>query len=410
MRKRFLTQATVILALLTATTATKLHAQVTIGNSEPPRPGAILDLKNQSDGSATMGLGLPRVALMNLNPTSADELAKSIGNQTGSYSMNDHIGMVVYNAKEIGINNLTCKMEGAPIGMYVWSGTEWGLLGKPEEQDKRTTTDDGSQVTISYKDETTSYRYSKFGDAGYWMTENLATQYLPDGTLLPKLASDIFSDTNPGYKIPGGMTSVQGKEGLLYNWSATMNRYTCTGNIDQGQVASITPGANEVETLNSHMQGICPKGWHIPSDREWNDLEREIATKADQYTQTPLTGLTWESDWETGKAGTSSPAVGWRGTATNNAHGKAMKSKDTTINGYSSRGDSKTAQNGGFDVLLIGTSGTSADHGQYTVLWSSSLSNGNKYAWGRYLVDNNARVYRDHYTFGITGSIRCKKD
>lgn len=42
--------------------------------------------------------------------------------------------------------------------------------------------------------------------------------------------------------------------GRLYNWSAAMN------------------GAESSSDSPSGVQGVCPTGWHMPSDAEWNEL------------------------------------------------------------------------------------------------------------------------------------------
>ncbi|NDV70084.1 FISUMP domain-containing protein [Dysgonomonas sp. 25] len=402
--KKILTQAIIILALLITVTST-LRAQVTIGSGEAPNAGALLDLKEATNGTSKKGLGLPRVELTNLKPTTPAGLAQSIGNASGSYNLNEHIGMIVYNTKEVAFNNITCKMEGAgPIGLYVWDGGQWQLLGKKggAGTDVRTITDDGTQVTISYNGETTSYHYSAFGDAGYWMTENLATQYLPDGTQLPKHTANSY--TEPQFRIPANQSSVQGKQGLLYNWPAVMNKNICTANIDQGQIAGATPGANEVETLSGTIQGICPIGWHVPSDREWNDLEREITTKMNQYTQTPLPALSWTAEWET--------FANYRG-ATIDGHGKAMKAKDSVLNGYNSNGDSKTAHDGGFDVLIVGYAynGSASYFGNSAGFWSAS-SGGTNVAWRRHLISSSTttQVHRGAVNRYYLFSVRCKKD
>ena len=30
-------------------------------------------------------------------------------------------------------------------------------------------------------------------------------------------------------------------------------------------------------SLHNDCQGICPKGWHVPSDADWSSLEQEIS-------------------------------------------------------------------------------------------------------------------------------------
>lgn len=81
-----------------------------------------------------------------------------------------------------------------------------------------------------------------------WFAENLRTTKKPDGT------TDI---TALAYCNPSGCGSPWGR---LYNWNTTMN----------GLTTSTATGAK--------IQGICPSGWHIPSDYassatdEWQKL------------------------------------------------------------------------------------------------------------------------------------------
>ena len=56
--------------------------------------------------------------------------------------------------------------------------------------------------------------------------------------------------------------------GVLYNWSAAMN------------------GAATSNTTPSDVQGVCPSGWHLPSDAEWKQLEMYLGMtrqQADEY-------------------------------------------------------------------------------------------------------------------------------
>lgn len=93
--------------------STTLHAQVTIGSSEEPNAGAILDLKeNGNKGvNSTKGLLLPRMELSSLKSMQpifddaklTDEIRQS------------HIGLTIFNTKTdypLGL----CK------GVYTWSG------------------------------------------------------------------------------------------------------------------------------------------------------------------------------------------------------------------------------------------------------------------------------------------------
>src|SRR4030042_875983 len=55
--------------------------------------------------------------------------------------------------------------------------------------------------------------------------------------------------------------------GVLYNWSAAMN----------GAASSI---ANP-----SGVQGVCPTGWHLPSDAEWTQLTDYLAANGHSGTE-----------------------------------------------------------------------------------------------------------------------------
>lgn len=73
----------IITLTLVFTFTTKLSAQVTIGSGEAPQKDALLDLKENSLGTSTKGLLLPRVALSSTispNPLSAHVVGMSVYN------------------------------------------------------------------------------------------------------------------------------------------------------------------------------------------------------------------------------------------------------------------------------------------------------------------------------------------
>jgi uncharacterized protein (TIGR02145 family) len=106
-----------------------------------------------------------------------------------------------------------------------------------------------------------TYEIVKIGNQ-WWMAENLA--YLPavSPSALP-LDNGIESLIKPYYYVYGynGSKVDEAKStenfaiyGVLYNWVAAMN----------GE-----KGSNENP---SGVQGVCPCGWHLPSDKEWTEL------------------------------------------------------------------------------------------------------------------------------------------
>jgi hypothetical protein len=83
------------------------------------------------------------------------------------------------------------------------------------------------------------YRIVEIGDQT-WMQENLRVTHAPDG-------NDIL-----GYAYISNPDSLK-KYGRLYTWDVAMN-----GSKEEG------------------TQGICPDGWHLPSDEEWKQLEMAL--------------------------------------------------------------------------------------------------------------------------------------
>lgn len=91
---------------------TASNAQVTIGSGIPPHTGALLDLKENTDGSSTRGLLLPRVALEAINnpaPLAAHEK-----------------GMTVYNIAT-SASSVSSAYYVSP-GLYYNDGTKWERL------------------------------------------------------------------------------------------------------------------------------------------------------------------------------------------------------------------------------------------------------------------------------------------
>ena len=78
-----------------------------------------------------------------------------------------------------------------------------------------------------------------------WMKENLKTTQYRDGTPIenPTNNADWMSDTNSAYAWYDNDISWKDSYGALYNWNAVNN-----------------------------ANGLCPIGWHVPSDAEWTQL------------------------------------------------------------------------------------------------------------------------------------------
>ena len=185
-----------------------------------------------------------------------------------------------------------------------------------------------------------------------WMAENLnigeminGSENMTDNGVIEKYCYD--DNTANCYEYGG-----------LYQWNEMM-QYTTT------------PG----------VQGICPTGWHVPTDAEWCILENEV------------------------DAGTiSCSATGWRGIdaggnlkKTGTSHWASPNTGATNSSGFTALGSGYRFMNGTFGSL-----GGNAYH------WSSTESGSN--AWDRSLNNNYAQVDRNKYgkTWGFI--VRCLRD
>jgi uncharacterized protein (TIGR02145 family) len=100
--------------------------------------------------------------------------------------------------------------------------------------------------------------------AGFCWTENLRSTVYSDSTAI------AFAKP---YSCPSCAADLDTIFGLLYSW------YSAVGEIE-GATAP----------LSGKVQGICPDGWRIPSQAEWNVLNRFSADdlKSTQYWLSPL--------------------------------------------------------------------------------------------------------------------------
>ena len=107
-----------------------------------------------------------------------------------------------------------------------------------------------------------SYLSMRYGKT-VWMTENLRVTRFADGTPIEGRSGGANSiKDGPVYYHNKDHTPYFNKTnfGLLYNWAAARNAPNCDTIFS---TFPFLPGAK---------QGICPDGWHLPSEQEWSDL------------------------------------------------------------------------------------------------------------------------------------------
>ena len=185
-----------------------------------------------------------------------------------------------------------------------------------------------------------------------WFAENLRATESADGESLEAGTPSTW----PGYQNGTGAWAYPNNEpleevvfGLLYNWFATV----------QGD-------------------GICPSGWHLPSDEEWKDMETHLGISA--------------ADLD---------SFGWHG-ATQGTELKAVAEWDgVDMHGFAA------FPSGGMHA----DQGHAGSFGSEVWFWTSStLPTESGKAIFRSLSSGESRIQR-HHTFKNHGaSIRCLKD
>jgi uncharacterized protein (TIGR02145 family) len=175
-----------------------------------------------------------------------------------------------------------------------------------------------------------------------WMAENLKTLHYNNGDLIDTsnpISQDVSAEKEPKYQW--ARDSLLATYGRLYTWYVVMD-----------------------------ARGVCPSGWHIPSDAEWATLIKYLGT----------------------------------------VPGSKMKETGTkhwlnyTYNG-SDNSSGFTALPGGYrnDIEPSYSIGTKA-------VWWSSTENNVVSAWNRYLMDQFDAVYSIPYNKKAGLSVRCIKD
>lgn len=179
-----------------------------------------------------------------------------------------------------------------------------------------------------------SYSFVKIGDQT-WMGENLRVRHAPDGS---SIGSYAFNND----------TIYDLQYGRLYTWYAAMN------------------GSTEEKA-----QGICPCGWHVPSDDEFKQLEMHLGMS---QAEADLTNT-------------------WRGAPV----GTLLKAGGNS--GYNAQMAGRMGYNGSFGYL-----------GEWEYMWSSTEYSSNA-AWRRCLATVYSTVGRyNTFTKSYGFSIRCVKD
>ena len=183
-----------------------------------------------------------------------------------------------------------------------------------------------------------------------WFAENLRSENYRNGDAIPTgLSNDEWANSFAGAVVVyDEAASNLETYGRLYNWHAVAD-----------------------------VRGVCPSGWHVPSDEEWMTLEMFLGMSEAEVNGTGVRGtnqgtqMKSENNWDDGGNGTNS-------------------------SGFSGLPGGWRAENGNFY------------HSNRGLWWSSSASGSS--AWYRWLtsIDDGVARWPDGPTNGF--SVRCIKD
>lgn len=212
-----------------------------------------------------------------------------------------------------------------------------------------------------------TYKTVKIGNQ-WWMAENLETRHYPDGTEITLIENQaawnsLDYDDKAFCYYNYNANKESDTYGALYNWTAAMNGQKISKNSTIG------------------VQGVCPEGWHLPSDQEWKQLEMNLGM--DQY---EVNGSRWRGTDEGSKLKESG-----------SEHWNCPNTVASNESGFS-------ALPGGFCYSLSLFEGI----GIRTFFWTSSSTYLD--GWYRSVNCEIEAIYRDTQDKKFGFSVRCVKD
>ena len=207
-----------------------------------------------------------------------------------------------------------------------------------------------------------TYNTVKIGNQ-CWMKENLRTTCYANGDSIA-LGTSNSSTTSYRYNPNNNANNVP-TYGYLYNWPAVMH------------------GASSSSANPSGVQGICPNGWHVPSDAEWTQFTNYVGSQTQYQCDNSSDNI----------AKALASTTGWNSSSTTCAVGNNPSTNNAT----------------GFSALPAGYHGGTYEYfGINAFFWSATEYD--VHAYFRYLGYDDADVSRYDFARGNGFSVRCVRD
>jgi len=168
-----------------------------------------------------------------------------------------------------------------------------------------------------------------------------------------------------GSSLSDANTTTCDTYGRLYDWETAMKLPGCNSTFCSSQIDA------------KHHQGICPDGWHIPSNADWDKLMRYVD----------------------GTSGTESPYH----SPTAGRYLKATSGWNNGGNGVDTYGFSALPGGYGYSGGYFDDAGNGGD-------WWSASEYHSIYAYSRDMTYGNENAYDNYYGKSALFSVRCLQD
>jgi len=168
-------------------------------------------------------------------------------------SSNPSSSSIVLSSSSVGLSSSSVVLSSSSVGLssssVVLSSSSAGLSSSNIALSSSATLSNSSVIVVSSSssfsgDDISNYRTVRIGTQT-WIAENLNYDVL-------------------GSKCYNNEDSNCAKYGRLYDWATAMN------------LPSSCNSSTCASQINAKHQGICPGGWHIPSNDDWDALMTEV--------------------------------------------------------------------------------------------------------------------------------------
>ena len=281
------------------------------------------------------------------------------GNTTNPFTFGDqmeYVGYATINGTEAESNRITQQQGSSQTFVLQFNVAQGPTDGQPCLGTSTVTDIDGNVYNTVWL------------GSQCWMKNNLRTTRYADNTGIP--AGSMTSLTEPYRYAPDDNESNVPTYGYLYNWAAVMH------------------GAVSSDANPSGVQGICPTGWHMPSDAEWTQLTEYVGSRSEY--------VCGDDPLYISKA--LSSTTGWLYSSTNTC---AVSNTPSNNNAT------------GFSIIPAGYCSDTYDYiglGLYAFFWSITELFNDEMAWIRQINHSSADVVRCG-SYKLKGcSVRCLRD